>query len=285
MELDKAFRLIEHLLSAPNVSSKSIREAFGSEIDIRTAQRYKNALEAQVEHVILNPDGTLSLKNSSIFRKLALERVAASMQFNYDEASVKRDFAERGKIIVKSGSFLSYERVRPALEAVSSYLQVQQVQIRYKKRDYVVKPYLIILEGGFWSLAAFCEDKPKSFRLDRIRDITPFSPPRFFEPERRQISALITAQPQEAEKVEILVASDVADYFKQYILSAFQKQSWFKMEDKKNGLKFTFLVVDKFDFILQAAPWACFIKVLSPKRYRNVLTSYLKAALEGNEAL
>ncbi|MDR2401260.1 MAG: WYL domain-containing protein [Deferribacteraceae bacterium] len=278
MELNKAFKLINHLANNRSVTSKSIQEAFASEIDIRTAQRYKGVLESYPEHIAVNSDGSLTLRDNSCFRKLILEKVPPAITFNAEQ--INSAPADGKKIVVKSGSFTPYETVRPILNTLLEYVQEQEIEIAYKKKVFAVKPYLIVLENGFWSLKGICEAKKEvmSFKLNRIKKVSPLSPPRFFKSENSVIEGIIN-QPLKSVEAAVLIDVDVADYFKDRDIFISQKLA----EEKQDGsIKLTFSAADKLDFILQAAPWACFIKVLSPKKYRNAFANYLKIALKKN---
>jgi hypothetical protein len=281
MELDKAFKLINHILKTPVVTSKSIKEAFNSEIDIRTAQRYKCVLEKYPEYIMSNPDGSISLKDNTAFRGLTLDGLAANLPFKDGEEAVLEKTADNGKIIIRSGSFIPYDDVKHTIDTLADYLQVQTAEIEYKKKRVAVNPYLIILTQGFWRLIGFCEEKNKamSFRLDKIKGVRPLSPARYFKVSETVLNGMTAEYADEKEaEVTVSVASDAAFFFKNRSIFSSQKI----LEEKPDGLMLSFKAADKFDFTLQAAPWACFIKIISPKKYKAAFTEYLKYALRKN---
>jgi hypothetical protein len=279
MELDKALKLLEHLVNTPSVTSKTIQNAFSSEINIRTAQRYKSVLEGYPEHIIVNEDGSLSLRDTSFFRRLILNDLAGNALFKDGAAEIQKAVAGGKKVLILSGSFLSYEKVLPILNTLLEYLQKQIIEIDYKKKTFAVKPYLIVLEHGFWYLGAFSDEKERfiDFRLDLIKAVRPIAP---FEAgdEQRLLSGKRLIAENDG-KVTILIDADAAEFFKNRKIFISQET----VEEKRDGaLKLTFAAADERDFILQAAPWACFIKILSPKKYRSLFEDYLKEALRKN---
>jgi hypothetical protein len=279
MELDKAFKLINHILETPAVTSKSIKDAFNSEIDIRTAQRYKSVLEKYPEYVVSNPDGSLTLKDDTVFRRLALDKSAANLPLKTGERAIREKTADNKKIIVRGGSFIPYGNVKQTIDALYGYIQTQTAEVEYKKKWVTVNPYLIILTRGFWQLIGLCEDKITRFRLDKIKGAAPCSPPRYFKVNETVLNNMIAEFADEKEtEITVSADSDAAFFFKNREIFSSQRI----LEEKPDGLKLSFTVADKFDFILQAAPWACFIKILSPKKYRLAFAEYLKFALKKN---
>jgi hypothetical protein len=280
MELDKALKLMDHLINTPSVTAKSIQTAFSSEINIRTAQRYKSVLEGYPEHIIINKDGSLTLKDTSFFRRFILNELAGETLFKDGAVEIQKAVAGGKKVLILSGSLLSYEKVLPALNTLLEYLQKQIIEIDYKKKTYTIKPYLIVLEHGFWYLSAFSEEKERfiDFRLDHIKGIRPTAPFEANDKERLLSGKRLGAE-KDGEIVTILIDEDVAEFFKNRRIFISQEI----VEEKRGGaLKLTFTAADGQDFILQAAPWACFIKILSPKKYRSLFADYLKEALRKN---
>jgi predicted DNA-binding transcriptional regulator YafY len=237
-------------------------------------------LEGHPEHIIINEDGSLSLKDTSFFRRFVLNKLASNALFKDGAEEIQKAVAGGKKVLILSGSFLSYEKVLPTLNTLLEYLQKQIIEIDYKKKTFTVKPYLIVLEHGFWYLSAFSLEKGRfiDFRLDNIKNVRPSAPFEASDEER-----LLSGKRYFAEKngavITILIDADAAEFFKNRKIFISQK-----IEEEKRGgaLKLTFAAADEDDFILQAAPWACFIKVLSPKRYRSLFADYLKEAVRKN---
>jgi predicted DNA-binding transcriptional regulator YafY len=295
MNLDKSFKLINHLLTFGEVDTKTIMEAFSDKkITLRTAQRYMNALR-NLPDVVDSGNGKLSLAGRSPYQKIvdpvALSTARANinnLQNVFGERQSVDDIKKRlgangEKIFVRSDSFINYDPIEPIVNGLMEYVQDTVIEIVYASdKIHTMQPYLILIEKGFWYLAGYSEDyeRMQYFRLDRIKSFKPISPTRFFDVDQTELDKIKKTKSvfagEEAEVV-IHIAADVAHYFESRDIFAGQKI----LSEDENGLTISMTTTNDWDFLLQILPWASFIRV-ETEHYKNVLIDYLKEALEIN---
>jgi predicted DNA-binding transcriptional regulator YafY len=296
MNLDKSFKLINHLLTFGEVDTKTIMEAFSDKkITLRTAQRYMSTLRS-LPDVVDNGNGKVSLAGRSPYQKI-VDNVALStaraninnLQNVFGErqsvGDIKKRLGANGeKIFVRSDNFINYDPIEPIVNGFMNYIQDTVIEITYASdKIHTVQPYLILIEKGFWYLACYSEDyeRMQYLRLDRIKSFKPTSPTRFFNVDQAELDKIKKAKSvfagEEAEVI-IHIAANVAHYFKSRDILADQNI----LSEDENGLTISMTTTNDCDFLLQILPCVNFIRV-ETEYYRDVLTDCLQEALENNK--
>lgn len=284
-KLSVAVKLLHMLTTNKEINSKMVQNEF--EISLRTAQRHLLEL-ADLPFVQKNDErNSYSLIDGYKIKKGILENAEYAFiksLLNYSKSILGKENEDKinkinSKIDVSSHIIIGeiaidYDNIAQThsrLErAIADSEKIEFLYTKYDKK-YMVDPYSIIFNDGYWYLAAGHDGLLKKFVLDYITDIKNagtylFIPDNFAEVLKKPQS--IWFEQGKTITAKIKVSPLAAEYIKRRALTAGQIIEE-EFEDGSAIIKFE--TANEMEFFQIIVRWIDNIEVLEPKEYREFL--------------
>lgn len=227
--VDNVLKAVDLFLSNKKVSTVMMKEELG--VSLRTAQRYINDISA-IMCVTRTDDGAYCLpekqtgnglpENDALLAEAfyaAACKIAPEDKSGYLR-SLRRvmGIPERNAVHVAEMSE-DYNKIKKTASLIRKAIkECVSLSFLYDRNGegYTVSPYRLIINEGFWYLAAYSDGKVKTFRLDFIKDAA-ISADEYVKPTpeiNEAISELTTVwTSKDALTVRVVFDDEIADYF------------------------------------------------------------------------
>jgi len=295
-----ALGLFKMLSENKEIGSLMVAKEF--EVSKRTAQRYLNEIaflpfiqydENKYTYSLIDKKGI----NGTILKGAELSFLMAV--FGYTKSVLGQENAEIIDKITKkifhanytnshmmiNTSPEDYEKIADTHIRLENHINAgNEISFNYSKYDktYVVYPYKIIFNDGFWYLAAQHDGVLKKYVMDYISDVKATGnqcPPASEE----VLSVLQNAKSiwfEEGEKTEVKIRVNgfLADYFRRRPFL----DSQVNQEESDGNLIVSFKAVNEYEMFQLLSPWIENIEILEPAHFRQHLRNIGKKILDMN---